>query len=153
MSAWHKTMSSRTDKSWKQFHSVLFLSKSGGSLCWKRRFYRQETAVLASRNGASWNGFLFLSVSKMSIVLIICVLCVMLQKCVIRHRTTTCQQISAVFVVRTAFLLILFTASESLCIDERNLTKRYRRRQMNGTRSIDRFGFNINNRRFSPCKL
>ena len=92
---------------------MLFLSKSGGSWCSKRWFYRQKTAVIASRNGGSWNWFVLLYISKHSISLIINAFCVMLKTSVFHHRRTMCRQISDMCVVRTAFLLNLFTASGS----------------------------------------
>ena len=126
-------MVSRTDKSRTQPYSMLFLSTSGGSLWWKGRFYRQEAPVLASRNGGFWNWFAFLSASKVYIALIINVFNVMPQNSVFRCRTTTRLQILAVFVVRTAFMLILFTASGNTCKDDISLMEGCRRREAKPT--------------------
>ena len=108
-STWHKTTSSGTAKSRNKLHSVLFLSRSGDSLRLKGRFYHQETVLLVSRNGSSWNRVLFFSTSKTFITLIINTLHVMAKISIFRHRRTMFWQISAVYAVRTAFLLTLFT--------------------------------------------
>ena len=109
-SAWHNRTSSRVDKSRNKLHSVVFLSRNGGFLYWKRWFYRQETTVLAPRNGGSWNWFFFLSASKKSIILIINIFHVMPKISVFCHRTATRWQISALRAVRTVFLLSLFAS-------------------------------------------
>ena len=88
---------------------MLFLSRNGDSLCWKQRFHRQEAADLDSRNGGSWNWFVLLSASKSFISLITNIFYIMPKISVFRHLTTMRRQISAVCVVRIAFLLILFT--------------------------------------------
>ena len=87
---------------------MLFSSRSGDSLRWKGRFHRQETAVFESRNDGSWKWFLFLSASKTPTVLIISILHAMPKIRIFRNQTTTRRQISAVCMLRTAFLLILF---------------------------------------------
>ena len=87
---------------------MLFSSRSGDSLRWKGRFHRQETAVFESRNDGSWKWFLFLSASKIPTVLIISILHAMPKIRIFRNQTTTRRQISAVCMLRTAFLLILF---------------------------------------------
>ena len=107
-STWHKTTFSGSDNSRIELHSVLFTLRSSGFWCRKRRFHRQETVVLASRNGGSWNWFLFLYTWKRFIALIISVLCIMSKTSVFRYRTTMCRQISAVCMLRIAFLLNLF---------------------------------------------
>ena len=89
---------------------MLFPTKSDDSLYCKGRFYSQEMAVLASKNGGSWKWFLFLSASKTFISLIINVFCVMPQNSVFRQRITMRWQISAVRAVRIAFLLNLFAS-------------------------------------------
>ena len=71
--------------------------------------------------------------TKAYIVLIINVFNVMPQNSVFRCRTTTRLQILAVFVVRTAFLLILFTASGSTCKDDINIMEGCCRREAKPT--------------------
>ena len=105
-------MSSITGQSKNKLHSLLFLLKIGRSLCWKQRFYRQETVGLEPRIGASWNWFVFLDSLKKSITLIVSVLCLMLKISVFRQRRTIRRQISAVCMLRTAFLLNLFAYIE-----------------------------------------
>ena len=89
---------------------MLFPTKSVDSWCCKGRFYSQETAVLASKNGGSWKWVLFLSASKTFISLITNAFCVMLQNSVFRQRMTMRRQISAVRAVRIAFSLNLFAS-------------------------------------------
>ena len=100
------------DNSRNQPHSMLFLSISDGFTAQKQRFRRQEAALLASRNGGSLNCFLFLFASKISTTLIISIFRVMPKISVFHNRTTTCRQISAVCMLRTGFLLNLFTMSK-----------------------------------------
>ena len=89
---------------------MLFPTKSDDSLYCKGRFYSQEMAVLASKNGGSWKWFLFLSAPKTFISLITNVFCVILQNSVFRQRITMRWQISAVRAIRIAFLLNLFAS-------------------------------------------
>ena len=98
----------RTDKSWKQSNSMLFLSRNGDSLCRKRRFHRREAAVLDSRNGGSWKWFVLLSAPKSFISLITNIFHVMPKISVFRQLPTMRRQISAICVIGIAFLLILF---------------------------------------------
>ena len=107
-SAWQNPVSSRIEKSKNKLHSVLFISKSGGSFCWKQRFHRQETQVLNSRNGASWRWFVFFYPPKKYIALIINIFHVMTKINVFHHLTATRRQISAARMLRTGVLLILF---------------------------------------------
>ena len=76
----------RTDKSWKQSNSMLFLS----------------------RNGGSWKWFVLLSAPKSFISLITNIFHVMPKISVFRQLPTMRRQISAICVIGIAFLLILF---------------------------------------------
>ena len=114
---------------------MLFLSRSGDFLCLKRQFYRQGTAVLAPRNGGSWNWCVFLPASKKHTVLIISIFHVMPKISVFRQRMATRRQIWAVFAVRTAFLLKLLQHPESRGKDNWNLTEIWCRRKINSSKT------------------